>query len=103
MLRLIDKDKDIKWDDIPFDVHPVVSGGVSCRIEFPNGMYCSIVGGGSGLYGDGVRTFEIMSSITGDDVEGFFNKEDVLDHLNYIRKIYTDDDGNRVYPKIEVE
>lgn len=45
-------------DKIQFEPHPI-AGGKMGRVFFPNGYGASIVGGASGLYGDGVNTFEL--------------------------------------------
>ena len=81
----------MKWSDIEFKEHYLVKGGVSARVDFPNGEWCSIVGGGSEwrLYGDGVTTFEIMSSSTAkmrrNTVKGWLSKKQVMSHLRYLK------------------
>ena len=82
--------KTIKWKDLKFNKHHIWgSGGVQCRIDFDNGEWCSIIGGDKGFYGDGVTTFEIMSSSTKkrrNTVKGWLTKAQVLRHLNYLNK-----------------
>jgi len=64
------KNKDLEWiekinpiiyfDNLVFKPHPAVMGGVQATGNFPiNGKWYSVVGGGVGLYGDGVNTFEV--------------------------------------------
>lgn len=55
--------------------HTVVKNAVHGILTLPNGLFLSIVGGGIGLYGDGVNTFEVMvcrsdGEMDGDDVHG---------------------------------
>ena len=47
--------------DLKFLPHPNGLGGVQCKIKTDNGYTISIVGGGIGLYGDGVNTFEVTA------------------------------------------
>ena len=77
-----------KWNDIRFETHSVVPNSVQAVVDFPNGEYCSIVGGGKGLYGDGVDTFEICSSVTERTsrcVRGWLDKKQVMAHLKYLQ------------------
>jgi len=84
--------KTIKWKDLNFKHHraiPKNEFGVQCYIEFKNGEWCSIIGGEEGFYGDGIVTFEIMSSSTEKTkigVKGWLTKKQVLRHLNYLNK-----------------
>lgn len=54
------------FKDLKFKPHHVVSNGVAAVEYFPlgeiddNGWF-SVVGGGTGLYGDGVSTFELFA------------------------------------------
>lgn len=52
----------IEFSDVKFTPHTIIPEGVQARVEFPNGTYASIVGGKSGVYGDGKTTFEIWFS-----------------------------------------
>jgi len=56
-------------------------GGVQATGNFPiNGKWYSVVGGGIGLYGDGVKTFEVW----GDDMDdpiGYLTKDEVEEWL----------------------
>jgi hypothetical protein len=45
-------------------------------MEFPNGTNVSIVGGGSGLYGDGDTTFEVWFSDE-DEPRGWVSREEI--------------------------
>lgn len=78
-----------RFEHIVFNSHPIVDGGVQAIVEFHNGEYCSIIGGGDGLYGDGVNSFEIQSSITiktRAGVRGWLTKTQVMRHLKYLQK-----------------
>ena len=79
-----------KWEDIAFAKHSVCKdGGVQAIVEFDNGEFCSIVGGSQGLYGDGVFSFEIQSSITKKTTRGvkcWLSKNQVMRHLRYLQK-----------------
>ena len=86
------KNKDLDWiedvnpiiyfENLVFKKHPVVLGGVQLVLvqatgNFPvNGKWYSVVGGGIGLHGDGVTTFEVW----GDDMDypfGYLTKDGV--------------------------
>jgi len=49
------------FSDLYFIPHRYVTGGVQSKLDFDNGRFISVVGGGegSGLYGDGKTTFEV--------------------------------------------
>ena len=64
------------FDDLEFKPHPNGLGGKQAVMEFDNGHRISVVGGGIGLYGDGVRTFEIWRSCDG-DVKGHLTPEEI--------------------------
>jgi len=50
----------VKFTDLIFNPHPVhTTDGVRATHKFFNGYTISVVGGGTGLYGDGVNTFEV--------------------------------------------
>jgi len=55
--------------DLKFIPHGTVKGGVQCKIKTDNGYTISIVGGGPGLYGDGVNTFEVAAWKSDGDME----------------------------------
>ena len=88
--------KNIKWEDLKFKHHRSVPKnifGVECYIKFKNGHWCSIIGGAENsrytdwFRGNGINTFEIMSSSTEKTkigVKGWLTKKQVLRHLNYL-------------------
>jgi hypothetical protein len=56
----------ITFKDLKFKPHHVVPNGVASSEYFPledngEGGWFSVVGGGTGLYGDGVSTFEVFA------------------------------------------
>ena len=85
----------MRFKDIKFKKHSMCSYknvfAVQAYISLPNGQWCSIVGGdqGSGLYGDGIHTFEIMSSSTEKTIEGvkgWRSQRQIMNHLRYLSK-----------------
>tara|TARA_Y100000034_G_C6815385_1_gene366797 strand:+ start:396 stop:647 length:252 start_codon:yes stop_codon:yes gene_type:complete len=79
----------MKWKELVFKSHPYIKGAIQCTMDFPNGYTISIVGGGRGLYGDGIKSFEIWSTITEkshDGVKGYQTKRQVLSHINTLMK-----------------
>jgi hypothetical protein len=65
------------FDNIKFERHSVIPGAIMGRLELPNGIRLSVVGGvDAGLYGNGVNTFEVLVS-THDDVIGYQTREDI--------------------------
>jgi len=95
--------KDIKFlvpeikmfNDIVFKPHHFsdmrgMEDAVSGVVEFDNGYYASVVGGGMGLYGDGVITFEIgfEDLETGNiDVIGWLSKGEISDEMIRIQAL----------------
>ena len=84
----------MRFKDLKIKKHSMCSYkdifAIQCRVDFPNGEWCSIVGGdeGSGLYGNCVTSFEIMSSSTEKTragVKGWLSKRQVMNHLRYLR------------------
>jgi len=78
------------FDDLRFKPHSVVIGGIQARMELKNGYEISVVGGGRGLYGDGVKTFEIavfdrqgdmITLDNGDQVLGYQTMDEVTDAI----------------------
>jgi hypothetical protein len=74
--------------DLQFGPHSVVGSGVRATLNLPNNITVSVVGG-NGLYGDGVRTFEVAAWRTDsnewiklsdhDDVRGYVSKDEVTE------------------------
>jgi hypothetical protein len=66
------------FEDLKFTSHRVVPGAVHAFMEFPQGQWISVVGGGkSSLYGDGKTTFEVLSSKDEDNPLGHQTKDEV--------------------------
>ena len=73
------------FDDIDFSPHSVVPNAIQSSFAFPNpygeeDIWISIVGGGDGLYGNGVETFEVWSSQM-EDPKGWLSHEEVTQEL----------------------
>lgn len=48
------------FNELKFEQHSAHNpNGIKAKMFFPNGYGVSVVGGGIGLYGDGVNTFEL--------------------------------------------
>tara|TARA_R100000700_G_C3177919_1_gene153362 strand:- start:4970 stop:5356 length:387 start_codon:yes stop_codon:yes gene_type:complete len=89
------------FKDIKFTPHPSASNGVIAKIELDNGHWVSLVGapfGGNnktvsnygGLYGDGINTFEMLSSSTEKTVagvKGWQTEAQVMNHIRYLAKL----------------
>lgn len=76
------------FDNLVFKSHPNMMGGVQALMKLKNGYEISVVGGGRGLYGDGINTFEVavfnrqgdMINLSDhDQVMGYLNKNEVTD------------------------
>jgi hypothetical protein len=75
----------IHFENLEFNPHPAFwqaeKSGVQATGHFPiNGKWYSVVGGGIGLYGDGVTTFEVW----GDDMDdpiGYLTIDEVNEWL----------------------
>ena len=86
--------KGFKFEDIPFGPHGTGSGVQAC-VEFENGEWASIVGamwydGYARLYGDGVHTFEVLSSLTdktSDCVLSYQTRRQVMYHLKKLQSL----------------
>lgn len=91
-----------KFDDLVFAPHRnKMDGAVQAMHEFPNGITISIVGGGYGLYGDGLESFEVGAWRTNssqwddywirlsehDDVVGWQSKEDVTKLIQKVKNM----------------
>ena len=84
------------FDDLGFHGHHVVHGGVQATVDFPNGYGASVVGGGSGLYGNGITTYELAvthgnvlcySTPITDDVLGWRTKDEITASLQAIEDL----------------
>lgn len=62
--------------DFTIQPHQIVPGGIQWRPIIESPVFISVVGGpaGSGLYGNGTTTYEIM---IGDDVHGHQTAEEI--------------------------
>ena len=79
-MEFLQKNKVKTFDDLVFKPHgnPYTVGAVQAVMEFENGHSISVVGGGTGLYGNGVSTFEAWASWQ-DDVQGWLSKDEVTE------------------------
>jgi len=76
------------FKDLQFTSHSI-KNAVMAYLEFDNGTYISVVGGG-GLYGDGKKTFEIMTTKTEEQngsVEGWLSKDQITERMLELQKI----------------
>lgn len=64
-----------RFKDLVFKKRQLGSG-VQAVMQFPNGHAISVVGGIKGLYGDGVKTFEIWKS-TEQDPRPYLTPEEI--------------------------
>jgi hypothetical protein len=67
------------FEDLEFNPH-FIHGAVKAFLELPNGTNVSVVGGGSGLHGDGVNTFECWYSDE-DEPRGWQSKFQINEEL----------------------
>lgn len=72
------------FDELEFNDHEFIDGAVQCYLEFVNGNYISVIGGGDEgfLYGNGRTTFEIKSTMTDKTEEGILGYQ-TIDKLNH--------------------
>lgn len=68
------------FEDLVFYPHRNGLGGRQAIMDFGNGHRISVVGGGFGIYGDGISTFEIWRSCD-DDVKGYLTIDQVTDEM----------------------
>ncbi len=68
------------FDDLDFKPHPNTynKGAVQARLRLNENVEVSVVGGGRGLYGDGVETFEIAAFDSSGNFIKLANNDDVL-------------------------
>ena len=74
------------FSDLKFKAHPnnwMGDNSVQATLDFDNGHWISVVGGASGLYGDGFNTFEIGFPVSkGDmDVIGYLSPESITEEI----------------------
>jgi len=68
-------------------VHPAISGATQWTLsDADDNMLFSVVGGGTGIYGDGVRTFEMYDSNEGDVVLQYATAEEINDYLSKLEE-----------------
>lgn len=91
MKDFFEKFKVKTFEDLVFKAHPNNRGGVQATMDFPNGHSISVVGGSQGLYGDGVKTFEIWTS-DNNDVVGWLSPDDVTKHMLITQSIGRDEE-----------
>jgi hypothetical protein len=85
--NLIDPYESCKtFKDLNFHPHKSGLGGQQAIMKFDNGHRISVVGGGIGLYGDGINTFEIWRSCDS-DVKGYLTKEEVTEEMIELQKL----------------
>ena len=69
------------FEDLKFNPHRVVPGGVQAYLEFDNGHFASVVGGPK-LYGDGETSFELGFPYKGSiDVMGWLNPDEITEEM----------------------
>ena len=78
------------FKDLVFEEHKFVKGGVHASMKFENGNYISVVGGGKDFFlkGNGITSFEIMSSVTEKrpmGVECWLSPEQVTQRMRYLQ------------------
>ena len=79
--RIDDVNPNIYFDNLEFKPHRLGRGAVQATGHFPiNGKWYSVVGGGIGLYGDGITTFEVWGDNM-DDPMGWLTIDEVEDWL----------------------
>lgn len=78
------------FKDLKFKPHHVVPNGVAASAYFPledngEGGWFSVVGGGNGLYGDGVSTFEVFAEGM-ENPFTYLSREQVTQEMLYRQK-----------------
>ena len=66
--------------------HTMNKNGVRFKPIFKTPFFISIVGGAVGLYGDGVKTFELM---IGDRVHAYLSIEEINEKVNQALELLT--------------
>jgi hypothetical protein len=68
-------------DSFERNAHGVILGATQWTLKGNDGnVIISVVGGGSGLYGDGVKTFE-MYDFREDEPQGYLLEDEINEHL----------------------
>ena len=78
------------FKDLEFKAHRSLEGGVHAKMQFDNGSWISVVGGGDGqfLKGNGTTSFEIMSNVTektGLGVEGWLTPSKITERMRWLQ------------------
>ena len=69
--------------DFTKEFHPLIPGAVQYKLYDTDGSRLfSVVGGGMGLYGDGVTTFEMYSDLAGDVVLTHATADEINEYLS---------------------
>lgn len=85
--KLIDPYEGYKtFRDLKFYSHRNGLGAIQAIMDFDNGHRISVVGGGIGIYGDGVNNFEIWRSCDG-DVKGYLSAEEITEEMVELQKM----------------
>lgn len=75
------------FKDLEFGKHQTMPNSISAYLLFKNGNWVSVIGG-QNAYGDGVVSFEVMSSSTEKTKRGvktWLSKEQVNRHIKYLQ------------------
>jgi hypothetical protein len=75
---------------LEFKAHKNVEDGVHAKMQFDNGSWISVVGGGefNSLMGDGITSFEIMSNVTEKTehgVEGWLTPAKITERMRWLQ------------------
>ena len=74
------------FDDLEFKAHPTLGlPSKQATMNFKRGGWISVVGGGPHFLGDGVTTFEVMSSLTDEEVLDYLTKDEITEHMMRIQ------------------
>lgn len=72
-------------DDYLEQPHKVVPGAKQFKpLEGTQPVFVSVVGGGVGLYGDGINTFELM---IGNKVHGYLTPKEINKEVNKVLRL----------------
>lgn len=67
-------------NDFERKAHSVIKGAYQWLLKTEGQVVVSVVGGGYGLYGDGVNTFE-MFDFREDEPQGYLTKDQINEHF----------------------